>query len=100
MTAHEIDMLQKFFDLRVGELKAELAQMRDEASADHRAVKAELKGLSGRVEALEDHDAVEESRKQFRDELTRTLTRRVGVCTSAIVGIGGFALALLQQFVF
>lgn len=99
MTAREIDMLKEFLSRELHHVTTELARLRQESADDRSLVRADLRTLASRVDALEDHEAIEESRRLFREELLETVTRRVSLCTGAVVGIGGLLFAVLQQFV-
>lgn len=89
MTPRELDLLHDY----LAEIRADISRLRQESSDDHSLVRAEIRNLSARVDQLEDVEAVEESRRQFRADLVR----RVFAANAAIAVLIGTALAVIDH---
>lgn len=90
MTAREIDMLKEFLSREMHDLKEELVKMRQEAAVDHESVKRGLEKLSARVEVLEDHETIDQSRREFRNSIVKVV-----VAANAAAAALGTTVALL-----
>jgi cytochrome P450 len=73
MTAREIDMLKDFLSREIEALTLALREMREEASTDHQNVRTEMKTLADRLAIVEDTEAIEQSRKEFRKGLIKVV---------------------------
>ena len=73
MTAREIDMLKEFLGREIDSLRAQLRVMRNEASVDHQNVRVEMKTLADRLAIVEDTEAIEQSRREFRRGLIKVV---------------------------
>ena len=73
MTAREIDMLKEFLGREIDSLRAQLRVMRNEASVDHQNVRIEMQTLADRLKIVEDTEALDESRRQFRRGLVKVV---------------------------
>lgn len=73
MTAREIDMLKEFLGREIDSLRAQLRVMRNEASVDHQNVRVEMQTLADRLKIVEDTEALDESRRQFRRGLVKVV---------------------------
>ena len=93
MTQREVDMLRQYLGDEIKQLRDDLRRSRLEASDDHSLVRADLRNLSSRIEALEDRDQIEESRRRFRQELTK----RIITINAVVIATGGFALAVIDH---
>lgn len=73
MTAREIDMLKDFLSREIEALTLALREMREEASTDLQNVRTEMKTLADRLAIVEDTEAIEQSRKEFRKGLIKVV---------------------------
>ncbi len=73
MTVAQINMLKDFLNEKIDSLERQLREMRDEASVDHRNVRLEMKTLADRLAIVEDTEAIEQSRKEFRKGLIKVV---------------------------
>ena len=73
MTAREIDMLKDFLSREIQGLRDALHEMREEASTNHQNVRTEMKTLADRLAIVEDTEAIEQSRKEFRKGLIKVV---------------------------
>ena len=73
MTAREIDMLKDFLSREIEALTLALREMREEASTNHQNVRTEMKTLADRLAIVEDTEAIEQSRKEFRKGLIKVV---------------------------
>ena len=73
MTAREVDMLKEFLGREIDSLRAQLRVMRNEASVDHQNVRVEMQTLADRLAIVEDTEAIEQSRREFRKGLIKVV---------------------------
>lgn len=89
MTVAQINMLKDFLNEKIDSLERQLREMRDEASVDHRNVRLEMKTLADRLAIVEDTEAIEQSRREFRKGLIKVV---VAANTTAAVLTSTFFL--------
>lgn len=89
MTPRELDVLRQY----LADLRTDIRALRQEASEDHSLVRAEIRNLASRVESLEDQEAIEESRRAFRNGLLKN----VMAANAAIAVLIGAIFAVLDH---